>query len=158
MKALFYIVAAALIAAAFFMGRCSGKPPDVGKDTVTVTYTEVVRDTDTVYKPTPYYVARIRTDTVFLPSTDGGTAEVELPIEQKVYEDSAYRAYVSGFRASLDSIFIYSDKQYIYETKTQYKPPKRFTWGLQAGIGTLYDGRFRFGAYVGVGVSIRLGK
>lgn len=155
---MFYIVAAALIAAAFFMGRYSGKPPDVGKDTVTVTYTKVVRDTDTVYKPTPYYVARIRTDTVFLPSTDGGTAEVELPIQQKVYEDSAYRAYVSGFRASLDSIFIYSDKQYIYETKTQYVPPKRFSWGLQAGIGTLYDGRFRFGAYVGVGVSIRLGK
>lgn len=155
---MFYIVAAALIAAAFFMGRCSGKPPDVGKDTVTVTYTKVVRDTDTVYKPTPYHVARIRTDTVFLPSTDGDTAEVELPIQQKVYEDSNYRAYISGFKPELDSIFIYNDKIYVYKEKTQYVPPKRFTWGLQVGFGTLYNGTLHFGAYAGVGLNIRLGK
>ncbi len=158
-----------LIIAAFLIGilsswlllrQCesSGKAPP---DTVTVRDTVTICDTITVRQPVPHYITAVRTDTVLLAVADtvcNDTAAVIVPIEQKVYEDSAYRAYVSGFRASLDSIFIHSDKQYVYETKTQYKPPKRFTWGLQVGVGTLYNGTLHFGAYAGVGVSIRLGK
>lgn len=158
-----------LIIAAFLIGmlsswlllrQCesSGKAPLC---TVTVRDTVTARDTVTIRQPVPHYITAVRTDTVPLAVADtvcNDTAAVIVPIEQKVYEDSAYRAYVSGFRASLDSIFVYSDKQYIYETKTQYKPPKRFTWGLQVGVGTLYNGTLHFGAYAGVGLNIRLGK
>ena len=162
MKKLIYFVIAVCtgLLAAWLFRQCAATckaPPD----TVTVRDTVTIHDTIAIRQPVPHYITDVRTDTVPLVVADtvcNDTAAVIVPIEQKVYEDSAYRAYVSGFRASLDSIFIYSDKQYVYETKTQYKPPKRFSWGIQAGVGTLYNGSFHFGPYVGVGVSIRLGK
>ena len=74
--------------------------------------------------------------------------------EQAYYEDSLYRAWVSGYRPKLDSIEVYPKT--IYQTVTNdiyhaVKPKmKRWGLGLQAGYG--YPG----GLYVGVGISYNL--
>ncbi len=74
--------------------------------------------------------------------------------EQAYYEDSLYRAWVSGYRPRLDSLQVFPRNVYqtvtndIYHTITQKK--KRWGLGLQAGYG--YPG----GWYVGAGVSWNL--
>ena len=74
--------------------------------------------------------------------------------EQAYYEDSLYRAWVSGYRPKLDSIEV--SPKTIYQTVTNdiyhaVKPKmKRWGLGLQAGYG--YPG----GLYVGVGISYNL--
>ena len=97
----------------------------------------------------------IRIDTLTLPDTLrlSDTVYVEIPITSKVYEDSLYKAWVSGYRARLDSIEVYP----VRTIETVYVPQvKRTRWGigLQAGFGT--DLRGGWMPYVGVGVSYDL--
>jgi hypothetical protein len=74
--------------------------------------------------------------------------------EQAYYEDSLYRAWVSGYRPMLDSLQIFP--RTVYRTVTNdishtIKPrKKRWGFGLQVGYG--YPGGF----YVGAGVSYNL--
>ena len=74
--------------------------------------------------------------------------------EQAVYEDSLYRAWVSGYRSRLDSIEVYLRTvtrivtNDIYHTVASKR--KRWGLGLQAGYG--YPGGF----YVGGGLSYSL--
>lgn len=74
--------------------------------------------------------------------------------EQAYYEDSLYRAWVSGYRPRLDSLMVFPKTVYqtvtndIYHTITPKK--KRWGLGLQAGYG--YPG----GWYVGCGISYNL--
>ena len=76
--------------------------------------------------------------------------------EQAYYEDSLYRAWVSGYRPRLDSLQIFPRTVYQNVTNDIYHPvivkPKKKRWGLglQAGYG--YPGGF----YVGAGVSYDL--
>lgn len=71
--------------------------------------------------------------------------------EQAYYEDSLYRAWVSGYRPKLDSLMIFPRTVYqtvtndIYHTIVLKK--KRWGLGLQAGYG------IPGGWYVGAGVS-----
>ncbi|WP_294590839.1 DUF6808 domain-containing protein [uncultured Bacteroides sp.] len=75
--------------------------------------------------------------------------------EQAYYEDSLYRAWVSGYRPRLDSIEIYprtvthTITNDIYHT-IKVKDKRRWGLGLQAGYG--YPGGF----YVGGGVTYNL--
>ena len=86
-----------------------------------------------------------------LPSAD--SVEVELPITQKVYGDSTYRAWVSGYRPSLDSIEVY--RKTITIERTLVQKPKRWSIGVTGGYGYgLLHGRPD--VFVGVGVSYRL--
>ena len=90
----------------------------------------------------PIIKTEYETDTIF--KTD--SVEVQVPISQKVYEDSTYKAFVSGFNTSLDSIYI--KNKYITKTitNTKTKPTK---WGLGATAG--YDPINRnFGVVIGV--------
>ena len=66
------------------------------------------------------------------------SVEVELPIEQKVYSDSLYKAWVSGFDARLDSIYIYQPTRYITIKTTEQQ--SRWSWGIQAGMGITSKG------------------
>lgn len=79
------------------------------------------------------------------------SAEVVIPITQKVYEDSAYRAYVSGYRASLDSLLLFHQREVVTITAK----PKRWTIGLQMGMAVVYDGQWRVGPGVMIGFSYR---
>lgn len=79
------------------------------------------------------------------------SVEVVVPIEQKVYNDENYRAYVSGFKARLDSIDIF---QYT-TTITNHREAKRsrFSIGISAGYGITPKGPQ---PYIGVGVTFQL--
>lgn len=100
----------------------------------------------------------IRTDSVIVARTDtvtvnvkGDTAQVDIPISQKQYETEDYRAWVSGYSPSLDSIMIFSTSNEIH-IRESYKP-KRFSVGIQAGCGMTPKG---FQPFVGIGVSANL--
>lgn len=79
------------------------------------------------------------------------SAVVELPIEQKVYGDSTYKAWVSGFDARLDSIKLFQPTKYI--TITTKQKPSRWNVGIQGGVGITPKG---IQPYIGVGVSYKL--
>lgn len=74
--------------------------------------------------------------------------------EQAYYEDSLYRAWVSGYRPRLDSLQIFPKTVYqtvtndIYHTIT----PRKKRWGLGMQVGYGYPS----GIYAGVGVSYNL--
>ena len=146
------VIALALIAVAFLLGRRSVKPEIVEihrKDTV------VVRDTvrETVLVPKVRYLTRV--DTVLLP-VPGDTVEVPVlvQISRKVYEGEDYRAVVSGFRASLDTLDIFRKTQTVTNTVVQRVEvpgkPKRWGIGVSAGYALTPQG---VKPYIGAGIS-----
>ncbi|EYE43691.1 hypothetical protein M138_3080 [Bacteroides fragilis str. S23L17] len=74
-----------------------------------------------------------------------------MPITQKTYKGSLYTAYVSGYRAKLDSIEVYSKTRTMF-VRGRVKR-KRFGLGVQAGYGITGN---KLSPYVGVGVSYNL--
>lgn len=110
---------------------------------------EMVTHTDTVWRDTiivaPQPTAVIPTggtvlipyvftehDTVLLP---GDTITMEIPVEQKRYDDSLYTAYVSGYRPQLDSIRLHLPSTITETTITQRIAPPRLSIGIQTGAG-----------------------
>lgn len=79
------------------------------------------------------------------------SVKVQIPISMKVYEDTLYKAYVSGYEPKLDSITIKQKTTYITHTIRDIE--SRFRIGLQAGYGLTPKG---MQPYVGVGLSYRL--
>lgn len=146
------VIALALISVAFLLGRRSVKPEIVEihrKDTV------VVRDTvrETVLVPKVRYLTRV--DTVLL-KVPGDTVEVPVlvPISRNVYEGEDYRAVVSGFRASLDTLDIFRKTQTVTNTVVQRVEvpgkPKRWGIGVSAGYALTPQG---VKPYIGAGIS-----
>lgn len=118
---------------------------------------EFVRDTvystDTVRAPAPAAsnetIVRYMPYAVPMPGdTVHDTVFIYIPITQKVYRDTLYTAWVSGYSAKLDSIEVYNKVRIIsiYEKMKR----KRFGIGLQIGYG------YPHGAYAGIGVSYNL--
>ena len=74
--------------------------------------------------------------------------------EQAYYEDSLYRAWVSGYRPKLDSLMVFPKTVYQTVTNDIYHAivlkKKRWGLGLQAGYG------YPSGIYAGVGISYNL--
>jgi hypothetical protein len=146
------VIALALIAAAFLLGRRSVKPEIVE---IHRTDTVVVRDTvrETVLVPKIRYLTRV--DTVLLP-VPGDTVEVPVlvPISRNVYEGEDYRAVVSGFRASLDTLDIFRKTQTVTNTVVQRVEvpgkPKRWGIGVSAGYALTPQG---VKPYIGAGIS-----
>ena len=119
---------------------------------------ETVYDTISVYDTIPYYhpVPRdsvvIRYVTATLPAapdteadddvpqkavcdtTASDSVRAVVPITQKVFETPDYRAYVSGYRATLDSCFV-RRQQWVIEPRP---PDKTSRWGLSAGTGVAW--------------------
>lgn len=116
--------------------------------TDTITITQI--DTITIIKPQPIveYRDRIIKDTLY--SIDSIPVPVNLPIEVKVYQDSSYRAVISGYKPELDSIYIFNRNQIQYINKTTYKTKK---WSISPSIGFGY-GMFnrKFDVYVGLSI------
>lgn len=80
-----------------------------------------------------------RVDTIYVP----------IPITQKEYVSENYHAWVSGYKASLDSIDVFSQAVYV----TKKNPTRRWGLGVIGGYGV---GRLGFSPYVGLGVYYRL--
>lgn len=113
---------------------------------------EVLTRIDTVRVERPSAVASQTLPTVverLVEVHSRDTVYVEVPRAQTVYESADYRAYVSGFRASLDSITVYR-RHSIASVK---RPSSRFSVGIQGGCGITPKG---FQPYIGIGVSVRL--
>lgn len=119
-------------------------------DTITI----IKRDTITIIKPQPVikYRNKIVRDTLY--SVDSVLAPVDIPLETKVYEDTTYRAVISGYRANLDSIFIKNRNQIQYINKISYKTKK---WNISPSIGVGY-GAFnkKFDVYIGFSINYNL--
>ena len=137
-----------IIALSFFIGRKSVNIPSIT--------TEIRWDTLTIEKPIPYKVEKVRTEYVYVP-TPADTIVIErvdsvlvaVDIERRVYQDSLYRAVVSGaavgdIHPTLDHIDIYSRN----ETRiVEYKAPM-FRPYIRGSIGRELMG-------IGGGVSIK---
>lgn len=149
MKYLPYIIIIALCAFIVFRpAKVDRAPAEVIRDSIT--RVDTIRDTI----PVPVYVRVV--DSVPVPVVipvlgDTVRDTVYLPITQKVYRDSLYTAYVSGYRAKLDSIEVYGRTNTI--TIREQSRRKRWGLGVQAGYGVAGN---RAGPYVGVGVSYNL--
>ncbi|EYA39807.1 DUF6808 domain-containing protein [Bacteroides fragilis] len=120
--------------------------------TDTVTITKI--DTVTVTKPVIQYkyITQVITDTLY--NTDSIKVPVHIPIERTIFQDSTYRAVVSGYRASLDTIQVFPLHTTTTITNTIIKQ-KRFNIGIQAGVGYGICTK-KPDVYVGLGVSYRL--
>lgn len=138
------------------------------------TDTLTVYDTIPYYKPVPRDSVVIRYITQKLPVSVPETPEnvpnsrdsvgnfsktvledsvsVQIPIEQKSYETDTYRAYVSGYRPTLDSLFITQPRQVVQIREK----PKRWSIGIQAGYGVTMTQQPQFAPYIGIGVSYNL--
>lgn len=101
---------------------------------ITDTITIIKRDTITIIKPQPVirYRDRIIRDTLY--SIDSIPVFINVPIETKVYADSNYRAVVSGYKASLDTISIFNKNLIQYINKITYKT-KRINFSPSIGFG-----------------------
>lgn len=145
--------------AVFYAGRNWAIKRDISGYTERVD-TLVVRDTIVQEKPVYRTISQVRTE--YVPVCDTiriqDTLFVPVPIETKVYEDSLYRAEVSGYRASLDRLEIYQQERIITQTiPVQVKERKRWGIGVQAGYGvSTPNGKPVLSPYIGIGVSYDL--
>lgn len=138
-----WILIIALLAGAFAAGILAGRgrnTPDIVEIRDTVTF----HDTLFIDRPVPVYVTQIRTDTVRLAMVDSShttltrdSATVAVPITRKVYEDSTYRAVISGYKPNLDSLWVYNTIREITVTRTVQKPPRHWRLGATAGPSLL---------------------
>lgn len=146
------VIALALISVAFLLGRRSVKPEIVELHR---TDTLLLRDTvrETVLVPKVRYLTRV--DTVLL-KVPGDTVEVPVlvPISRNVYEGEDYRAVVSGFRVSIDTIDTFRKTQTLTNTFIQRGEvpgkPKRWGIGVSAGYALTPQG---VRPYIGAGIS-----
>lgn len=85
-----------------------------------------------------------------------GDSAVSLPIMQKVYSDSLYVAYVSGYEPSLDSIKIRSPTitNTIIKTKVVNKQ-RKLNVGITGGYGYGFLSN-RFEPFIGVGATYNI--
>jgi len=107
------------------------------------------------------YIVRYVTDTVFT-SSDSTPVLADIPITQKKYVDTlvtsdsdkvSYTAYVSGYRQSLDSMFVSVARRNttVVQTVTKQERLRRFGFGTSCGLYAGYDLSHRqFGTGVGV--------
>ena len=82
------------------------------------------------------------------------SVDVTLPITQRIYKDSNYTAWVSGYQPKLDSIHTYNKMVYTTRTieRTVTKPTNRWGIGINAGYGYGINSKL-FEPYIGVGVT-----
>lgn len=142
-KTIFAIIGVILcLATSFWLGRNSVDMPEIT--------TEIKWDTLRIEKPVPYEVEKVRTEYVYV-STPSDTVVLErvdsvlvaVDIERRVYQDSSYRAVVSGavvgdIHPTLDHIDIYSrNETRIVEHKApMFRPYIRGSVGQELmGIG-----------------------
>lgn len=146
-------LAALLLLSGYLLGRRACRAPE--PELVVQTDTLRIRDTMLVEKPVPVEVRVV--DTMLVAVTDtisiSDTVYLRIPREIKQYEDSLFRAQVSGYRPELDWIEVYPQTVYLTKVvKTQ--DVRRWGIGLQAGYGAyVTGGQVRLAPYVGVGVS-----
>lgn len=156
-KVLVIIGVVAVLAATTFIGfKIGQRNPLISPTTDFLRDTLIIYQTDTVRVSTPLILTEKVTDTIRVPVTDTVTMRdtlyLNLPRTEKVYASEDYRAVVSGYQPSLDTIDIYKRTEIV--TITQTPKPKRWGVGVQAGVGL--NTQFKPMPYVGVGISYNI--
>ena len=95
----------------------------------------------------------LQSQEVHVSDTKGDSEEITIPITQKIYTDSNYSAWVSGYKVNLDSIEIYNKTTDIHHYIRD--KPKPWGVGLQIGYGVSNG---RISPYVGVGINYNILK
>lgn len=154
-KTLFWVTLAVTFILGLSVGfGLRGRRPARVPDPIVKTDTIYLRDTIRIDRPVPRIVRIV--DTMLIPVIDTvhtrDSIFISIPREEKVYEDSTYRAVVSGFKPSLDSISIYRTTEIV--TITKAAPIKRWHIGPEIGVGIVgnKDKPLQLGYYVGVGI------
>lgn len=161
MKAILYVIAIVLAAAVgYWYGVHKTVTGPLSEPRILIVQ-DIVRDTvrDTVPVPRDSIVVRWKTVKVPVVDSVGKTtpdsARVALPVTQKEYGDSGYRAWVSGVDPSLDSIHVYRKTVTVTQTVRIPVPSQEKRWGLGVQVGAVVkDGKIA--PYVGIGVSYNL--
>lgn len=138
--------------------------PEIATDTIHIDHWDTIR----IDQPREIYRTIVRYDTLkkiefvnvtdeeLLKKLDSLNLEIEIPIDQAIYKDSVenakYEAFVSGYKATLDSINIECRQIETIITKTERIPARRIGFGIQAGVG--YTGKIS--PYIGIGIQYRL--
>ena len=156
MRNLIYILG--LIIGAFLLSlvwrRCADSTEIVTDTIIKVIKVDrpIVRES-TIVK---YEVVRlpIAADTICVSDTIKDSVFVEVPIEQKVYSDSNYTAWVSGYRPRLDRISITHTEVSFHNKLVNNNGSKRLYLGIQVGYGITPRG---MQPYLGLGVSYKFG-
>ena len=159
----FVLICAAYGIYTFVRPATSSAPPPVRRDTL------IIRDTLRLSRPVPvreevvrYVTVRVAADSSNLANIGKDSADVliddtakmvMLPITQKMYRDSSYTAWVSGYAAALDSIEVYPRTLIVRQTAPPAAKPRRWSVGVQGGYGLTPKG---LQPYVGVGVGFRI--
>lgn len=102
----------------------------------------------TVPLPEPPDTSSHRPDTVYVP----------VPIESNYYADEGWEAWVSGYKASLDSLRIHQATA-VVEVPAFKTVTKRARWGLGLQAGATYNlskDQNRIQPYIGVGLSYNI--
>ena len=118
--------------------------------------TEVVKY-DTITRYRPIYVARTVYDTVVTHFTtvEHDTVAVEVPMERRVYEeDSLYRAVLSGWRPSLDTLVIWPKTTTITIHEREVVPRSKWSFGVAIGPSVLSTPKGQ--VHAGLGATIGL--
>ena len=169
-KTVFWRIAALLMLAAGIAAGWTLRGCSSGASGVMVADTITIIDTIAYHYPVPRDSAVVRYETVRLMVADtarvtvtdtvrvADSVEVVVPITQRVYGDSLYRAYVSGYRPRLDSIFIYHPTTVV----TGVQKPEKIAifagvggtgicggFSPSLGIGAVVGGKYAIGADVG---------
>lgn len=156
MKNLLYIIG--LIIGAFLLSlvwrRCADNTEVVSDTIIKVIKVDrpIVRES-TIVK---YEVVRLprANDTICVSDTIKDSVFVQVPIEQKVYSDSNYTAWVSGYHPRLDSISITHQEVSFHNKLVNNNGSKRLYLGIQVGYGITPRG---MQPYLGLGLSYKFG-
>jgi hypothetical protein len=154
----------ACLVVGFILGRCERRKYASAVENEIMCDTVTYFDTVKYLKPIPKEVLIARYDTVMLPTFGNevnfptndtiqasDSVSVIIPISQSVYQDSTYTAWVSGYHASLDSIYVFPQHDVI--TIKEYKLTKRWHLGVSVGYGITPKG---LQPWLGLGVTYTL--
>lgn len=148
MKRVVYVL---LVGAAFAVGRYTA-PRTVGSSQMTVFRDTLVRvDTVKIVSPEPVAERTLPSRLEPMITPDRDTVYVEVPVVQRLYEGEDYRAWVSGWQPSLDSLVL--TRPVTTDTVRERQSAPRLSFGLQAGYGLTPAG---LQPYLGLGLTIRL--
>lgn len=163
MKKYLYIISviALLLITFYFFAFLKNEKEEVKTEVVKRVKIDTLKifDTIRIIKPILVKSARLRKDTISITKKAFiDSSKVVLPIEQKIYSDSSYTAFVSGYRAVLDSIHIRSPttiinreiERVIIQTKR-----KHFNIGLVGGLGYGFTTK-KIEPFVGFGLSYNI--
>lgn len=161
-----YYKRAFLVALGLFLAAVAwiafGPHPQQPQPSVVETHDTLWRDT-TITHPTPS--ASVNTGrTIFIPyiMSEPDTIEahdtllVEVPVEQKRYDDSLYTAWVSGYQPQLDSIRMHQAEVVTTIERTIVKSAPRWSIGPSVGAGVSITGAPQVGIFVGFTAQYRL--